>query len=64
MVGDTATIALISLIREDGTMLENVAARATEFAEYLAAFAREHPQRVGVGIRGAWRRPASRSSSR
>jgi signal transduction histidine kinase len=54
MVGDTATIALISLIREDGTMLENVAARAREpeFAEYLAAFAREHPQRVGVGIRG------------
>jgi signal transduction histidine kinase len=54
MVGDTATIALISLIREDGTMLENVAARAREpeFAEYLAAFARENPQRVGVGMRG------------
>jgi signal transduction histidine kinase len=54
MVGDTATIALISLIREDGTMLENVAARAREpeFAEILAAFAREHPQRVGVGMRG------------
>ena len=54
MVGDTATIALISLIREDGTMLENVAARAREpeFAEQLAAYAREHPQRVGVGIRG------------
>ncbi|HET6145923.1 MAG TPA: GAF domain-containing sensor histidine kinase [Polyangia bacterium] len=54
MVGDAATIALISLIREDGTMLENVAARAREpeYAEYLAAFAREHPQRVGVGWRG------------
>ena len=54
MVGDAATIALISLIREDGTMLENVAARAREpeFAEYLASFAREHPQRVGVGMRG------------
>jgi signal transduction histidine kinase len=54
MVGDSATIALISLVREDGTMLENVAARAREpeFAEYLQAFARESPQRVGVGIRG------------
>ena len=54
MVGDAATIALISLIREDGTMLENVAARARdpEFAEELAAYAREHPQRVGVGVRG------------
>jgi signal transduction histidine kinase len=54
MVGDAATIALISLIREDGTMLENVAARARdpEFAEELAAYAREYPQRVGVGVRG------------
>jgi signal transduction histidine kinase len=54
MVGDAATIALISLIREDGTMMENVAARAREpeFADYLAVFARETPQRVGIGIRG------------
>jgi signal transduction histidine kinase len=54
MVGDTATIALISLIREDGTMLENVAARAREpeLCGYLEAYANEHPQRVGLGTRG------------
>jgi GAF domain-containing protein len=54
MVGGAATIALISLIREDGTLMENVAARAQdpEFSQQLVAFARENPQRVGVGLRG------------
>jgi signal transduction histidine kinase len=54
MVGDSATIALISLIKGDGTVMENVAARAKdpEFAEELKAFAREHPQRLGQGLRG------------
>ena len=54
MVGDSATIALISLIKGDGTVMENVAARARdpEFAEELKAFAREHPQRLGQGLRG------------
>jgi len=54
IVGGAATIALISLIREDGTLMENVAARAQdpEFSQQLVAFARENPQRVGVGLRG------------
>ena len=54
MVGGAATIALISLIREDGTLMENVAARAQdpELSQQLVAFARENPQRVGVGLRG------------
>jgi signal transduction histidine kinase len=54
VVGGAATIALISLIREDGTVMENVAARAQdpELSQQLVAFARENPQQVGVGLRG------------
>ncbi|HET6282739.1 MAG TPA: GAF domain-containing sensor histidine kinase, partial [Polyangia bacterium] len=54
MVGGAATIALISLIREDGTLMENVAVRAQdpELSQQLVALARENPQRVGVGLRG------------
>ena len=54
ITGGKATIALISLIREDGTSMENVAARAQDpgLSQQLIAFAREHPQRVGVGLRG------------
>jgi signal transduction histidine kinase len=54
MVGDTATIALISLLSEDGIRLENVAARARdpELVDLLVAFAKEDPQRLGQGVRG------------
>jgi signal transduction histidine kinase len=47
-------VALISLVRQDGTMLENAAARAREphLCEYLEELSREPPQPIGVGLRG------------
>jgi signal transduction histidine kinase len=54
MVGDAASVALISLVRDDGRELENVAARARdpELAEYVELLAQERTQQVGVGLRG------------
>jgi len=54
MVGDTASVALISLLRADGTALENAAARAREphLCEYLEELSREPAQPIGVGLRG------------
>ena len=54
MVGDTASVALISLVREGGRDLENVAARARdpELSEYVEILAHERMQLLGVGLRG------------